>query len=194
MTVHFSSDSHYGHRNILTYSKRPFDNVEEHDEMLIKNWNDVVEPGDLIYHLGDFALCDVTRATAIAKRLHGTKYLIFGNHDKRLRKDAAFCSQWIWCRDLTSIEVGDQKIVLCHYALRTWHGSHRGAWSLYGHSHGSLKDDPYSLSLDVGVDCWDYTPVSFETIRQRMAKKTFRPVDHHGDDTYADAQAPSRAK
>ncbi len=180
MTVWFTSDTHYGHANILAYSQRPFDDVRDHDESLILNWNSVVQPGDRVYHLGDFALCDVERATKIAKRLVGQKFLIFGNHDKRLRKEPEFLAQWIWARDLESITVEEQKIVLCHYAFRTWAQSHRGSWSLYGHSHGSLKDDPHALQLDVGVDCWAHYPVSFEEIKERMAKKTFVPIDHHG--------------
>jgi hypothetical protein len=53
--------------------------------------------------------------------------------------------------------------VLCHYALRTWNGSHRGALRLYGHSHGGLAGD--SQSVDVGVDCWDFRPVTLDEIR-----------------------------
>jgi calcineurin-like phosphoesterase family protein len=71
-------------------------------------------------------------------------------------------------------------IVMCHYAMRVWNRSHRGAWMLYGHSHGSLPDDPGALSIDVGVDCHDYTPISHDDIGRIMAKKTWKPIDHHG--------------
>jgi len=180
--VWFVSDTHFGHKNILEYSHRPFDTIEVHDEALIERWNDRVRPGDLVYHLGDFALCDEAGAIAIAKRLSGQKYLIFGNHDKRLRKSKPFLSQWIWARDLEGIVVSEQRIVLCHFAMLTWNQSHRGAWQLHGHSHGSLHDDPRALRLDAGVDCWNYGPVSFEEIRDRMATKTFEPIDHHKRD------------
>lgn len=185
MTTWFTSDLHIGHRNIISYSSRPFASVEEHDEALVTNWNAVVRPGDSIYCLGDFALCDVERATQIAKRLLGQKFYVFGNHDKALRKHEPFVSQWIWARDLTQISPrlasGEtQKIILCHYAMRVWASSHHGAWQLYGHSHGSLRDDPNSLQLDVGVDEWDYQPVPLEQITARMSQKTFQPVDHHG--------------
>ena len=58
--------------------------------------------------------------------------------------------------------------------------SHVGAWHLYGHSHGLLPDDPNALSLDVGVDCWGFRPVSFAQIQACMATKTWKPVDGHG--------------
>ena len=48
------------------------------------------------------------------------------------------------------------------------------------HSHGSLADDPNSLSFDVGVDCHDFKPVSLDRVSEVMASKTFKPIDHHG--------------
>ncbi len=179
--VYFTSDTHYGHSNVIKYCTRPFATTEEMDETMIANWNAVVRPGDLVYHIGDFALCDAERATRIAKRLMGNKYLVWGNHDKKLRKVPAFCSQFIWQKDLTQVEVGDQKITLCHYAMLTWNQSHRSAWQLHGHSHGSMPDDPGALRLDVGVDCWDYQPVAYETLVKRMGQKTYVPIDHHRD-------------
>lgn len=182
MTVFFTSDTHYSHANVIRYSKRPFADVDEMNEAMIANWNAVVRPGDLVYHLGDFAFCDAERSVKIAKRLHGQRYLVFGNHDKKLRKDHLFLEQWIWSKELAEIKVGDQKIVLCHYALLTWNGSHRGSWSLHGHSHGSLREDSHALRTDigVGVDCWSYTPVSFEALQKHMARKEYQSIDHHG--------------
>jgi calcineurin-like phosphoesterase family protein len=146
---------------------------------MIDRWNAVVRPGDRVYHLGDFALCKAPLATEIAKKLHGQKFLIFGNHDRVLRKDKDFLAQWIWARDFEQIMVGDQKISLMHYAMRTWPSSHRGAWQLHGHSHGSLQEDSRLRQIDVGVDCWDFTPVDFDTLQERMSKKQWVAIDHH---------------
>lgn len=180
MTVWFTSDTHYGHRNVIEYSNRPYSSVEEMDEAMVANWNSIVRPGDSVYHLGDFAFHRPARAAEIAKSLNGQKFLIWGNHDKALRRHPEFCSQWIWCRDLDSISVGDQKVILCHYAMLTWKESHRGSWQLHGHSHGTLPEDPHSLRIDVGVDPRGYFPISFEDVREIMSKKDYRPVDRHG--------------
>lgn len=178
--VWFTSDTHYGHANVIEYSKRPYADVEEMDEALVMNWNNVVRPGDQVYHLGDFAFCDEGRATRIAKRLMGQKFLVFGNHDKRLRRCKEFLSQWIWARDLEGITVHGQRIVLCHYAMHVWNQSHRGAWQLHGHSHGSLPVDPTKLRMDVGVDPNGYYPLSFGGVAAEMKKREYEPVDHHG--------------
>lgn len=180
MTTWYTSDPHFGHENIIEYSGRPFDDARDMRESLITNWNSVVEPGDTVYCLGDFCFAKEDEAVKIARRLNGQKFLIFGNHDDHLRKCAQFLSCWTWTGDLKNVTVEGQRVVLCHYPMVTWRKSHGGAWMLHGHCHGSLKDDPHALRLDVGVDCWSYYPVSHEEVAKAMAKKDFRPVDHHG--------------
>lgn len=77
----FTSDTHFGHKNILQYEKeaRPFSSVEEMNEVLIERWNSVVRNKDTVYHLGDF--CFGRQNLAIAERLNGKKHLVLGNHD-----------------------------------------------------------------------------------------------------------------
>lgn len=56
MTWWFTSDTHFDHANVIEYCKRPFSNVEEMNEAMIRNWNKRVMPEDTIFHLGDFHL------------------------------------------------------------------------------------------------------------------------------------------
>ena len=200
MNTFFTSDTHFGHANIIKYCKRPFDSVEEMDNTLIHNWNAVVRPEDTVYHLGDFAVGGGPAAPYL-RRLNGTIYFCLGNHDKRLRFIKAYLDIELELQDhfagsylnddkvkfgipyLREVTVEKQEIVLCHYAMKVWNGSHKGSWQLYGHSHGTLPDDPNSLSCDVGVDCWNYFPVSMEQLRDKMKTKTYKPVDHHNSQT-----------
>lgn len=178
MTIWFTSDTHFGHANIIKFVGRPFKSAEEMDEIIIERWNERVRPGDSVYHLGDFALMQKTTAEveAYVKRLRGQKFLIQGNHDhKRTRKAKGF-------QEVTpykEIGVGDQRIILMHYAMKVWNRSHHGSWQLHGHSHGSLPRDFERKQLDVGVDSWDYRPLSFEEVSKEMGRHTFVPVDHH---------------
>lgn len=176
--VFFTSDTHFGHSKVIDYSKRPFRDVEEMDETLIRRWNARVKSGDLVYHLGDFSFHDTEKSARIAARLQGQKYLVLGNHDKKMKDEVK--NRFVWARDYAEIKVADQKIILCHYAFLTWNSSHKGSWSLHGHSHGSLKPDAHACRADVGVDCWGYAPVSFEELQRHMSSKKFEPVDHHG--------------
>lgn len=198
MKYHFTSDTHWGHSNIIKYSKRPFlfdpsrgpedprnRNVDLMDETLIKNWNYVVAPDDMIYHLGDFAFYKDQRKTRnVLRRLNGNKVLILGNHDEYLEPETLrmFSSVHKMLEiKVPDPDVGKQKIVLLHYSMNVWNKSHHGSWHLFGHSHGTLQDNPNSLSFDVGTDCHGYTPISYEQVKKIMSKKTFKPIDHHGD-------------
>lgn len=185
--IWFTSDMHYGHANIIKYANRPFRDVDEMDRTMENLWRSVVRPDDLVYVLGDCAFYrDQAQTVRLFERLPGQKFLVWGNHDKRLRKNADFKKIFLETADMMDVKFpdpkapdGERRIVLCHYAMRVWNKSHFGAWHLYGHSHGTLKDDPGSLSLDVGVDCWNYAPVPYEAVRKRMDQKIFVPIDHH---------------
>ncbi|MFN3852492.1 MAG: metallophosphoesterase [Spirosomataceae bacterium] len=178
-TIWFTSDHHFGHKNICKFSNRPFDSVEEMDEELIKRWNERVKPNDDVYHLGDVGLCNSARLREILEQLNGNIFLIRGNHDGA----AESCkSRFEWIKDYyklkiqdTGFEGGEQSIILMHYAMRVWDKSHWGTYQLYGHSHGELPDDPNLLSFDVGVDCHNYYPISWEEVKEIMNKKTWTP-------------------
>jgi calcineurin-like phosphoesterase family protein len=184
---YFTSDLHLSHRNIIKYSNRPFANAAEMNEVLIKNWNSVVSPDDIIYILGDVAFeKDIEKLDWYLSRLQGEKHIVWGNHDTLLQNNIPLRKKHFkTTHDLVRIFVPPesnndkgQGITLCHYAMRTWPSSHWGEFALHGHSHGTLLDDPNLLSVDVGVDCWNYTPVSMKQINEVMSKKTFKPIDH----------------
>jgi calcineurin-like phosphoesterase family protein len=181
MNTFFTSDLHFGHANVIQYAGRPFKDAHEMNEALVANWNAVVQPDDEVYVVGDFALCRKEEAARLAERLNGQKYLVRGNHDREVPGKA-----FGWIKDMHTVKVPDadaplgvQRIVLCHYAMRVWDRCHYGTWHLYGHSHGSLPDDPGSLSWDVGVDANGFVPLGVPEIAAIMARKTFVPVDHH---------------
>jgi calcineurin-like phosphoesterase family protein len=181
MNTWFTSDTHYNHANIIRYSKRPFSSVDDMNGALIANYNAVVRSSDNVYILGDMLLGDEAVADRILSKLNGRKHLVFGNHDRMLRKNKKLLAEhFIWAKDMAEIKIGEQNIVLNHYSMRVWNKSHYGAYQLYGHSHGSLYDDPSLLSMDVGVDPNGYYPISFDSVQKHMATKTWAPIDHHG--------------
>jgi len=178
--IYFSSDSHYFHRNIITYTNRPFKDIEHMNEALIQNWNSVVKPEDEIWVLGDFSFGKPDKTAEIVKRLNGYKRLVLGNHDKKSH---------LWGFDEvitgnTSTKIGDTSVLLSHYPYppRPEENSDqydvryldrryedRGAWLLHGHSHGNNGKMKRKM-IDVGVDCWNYTPISIDFIQELMAK------------------------
>lgn len=191
--IWFTSDLHFGHKNIIGYCNRPWSNVEEMDEGLITNWNDRVDSKDTVYIVGDISFHRQKGKTQeILSRLKGAINLVRGNHDKSLQSEEDL-KRFGFVKDMYTVRVkdvtanrGEQRIVLCHYAMKVWDMAHHGAWQLYGHSHGSLPDDLNMLSIDVGVDSHGWKPISYEEVKAIMATKTWKPKDHHGKEDRGD--------
>lgn len=170
----YTSDTHFSHAGMLSFGGRPFATTDEMDRYLIDQWNSVVRDDDIVFHLGDFACGDrdPARIKRIFDQLRGRKYLVLGNHD--LRNDGSVhptIAQLDWAAPPTAMmETRDEgeRVILCHYSLRTWAASHHGSYHFFGHSHGSLPQ--YGRSRDVGVDCADtaFTPRTFKELVAAM--------------------------
>lgn len=177
MTVFFTSDTHFNHANVIKYNDRPFKDIQEMNWKMVENWNSRVAWNDTVYHLGDFGMGgSMSGLREILNNLGGIKHLIRGNHD---HKSVRQFDGWASVKDYDEIKIDGQRIVLMHYAMKVWNGAHRGTIQLYGHSHGNLPGN--SRSLDVGVDCWDYMPITFPEIKARLSTlPEWEPQDHHG--------------
>jgi calcineurin-like phosphoesterase family protein len=180
-TVFFTSDEHIGHRNVINFCKRPFNDLGDMKDRLIANHNFIVKPGDRVYHIGDMFWRNVPVKDALDYRyaLNGEHYFIWGNHDELIERNPVLQKSFVWCKDVHNLKVdGYPPIWLSHYAHRVWNGSHRGTWHLYGHSHSQLPEvwptgtsDESPLSFDVGVDAQSYFPVSIDQVKSRMDAK-----------------------
>jgi len=151
------------------------------NEALVAGWNDRVRTGDIVYHLGDVAEwrnSDPAQLDRLLSRLHGQRQLIFGNHDYK-NKAVLRSNGWSWMGPYKKIKYEGQEIVLFHYAMRVWDKIHWGTWQLYGHSHGNLPRDPNLPAMDVGVDSWQYKPISFWDVHRELSQIKYNPVDHH---------------
>ena len=170
MAVFFTSDTHFGHAGALSRFRRPFASVTDMDAAMAANWNATVGPDDDVWHLGDFALHrKPDEMAALLERLHGTKHLITGNNDGPATRTLP---GWASVQDYAELLLGERRLILCHYAFRTWNGMYKGALNLHGHSHGQLKG--MTRQYDVGVDVWNFRPVTVDEIlasRQRTKKR-----------------------
>lgn len=168
MPVWFTSDTHFGDSRVLRIDKRPYTDLAAHDAALITAWSAVVRPEDEVWHLGDFALGPSdTRIAEILASLPGTKHLIVGNNDG---PGTLRASDWTSVSHYAELTVDDRRLVLCHYAFRTWNGIGRGAINLHGHSHNRLK--PIPRQYDVGIDAQGPAPVSLAAILASRRKRT----------------------
>jgi calcineurin-like phosphoesterase family protein len=174
MNVFLISDTHFSHKNICSFTKndgsklRPFDNVEEMDELMIENWNKTVRPIDKVYHLGDVAIN--RNGLKVLERLNGKKVLIKGNHDIFPLKD--YLSHFY---DIRAYHILD-KMILSHIPI---HPNSNGRFkvNIHGHTHSNKvmrklpshwceaieEIDPFYFC--VCVEQINYTPISLEEVK-----------------------------
>jgi len=182
----FTSDTHFGHTNIIKFCDRPFENSIEMNQTLVKNWNEKIPKDAIVFHLGDFALGLNSRDTQhIINSLNGKKYLIIGNHEKCALAKEYTISLWEDIFDIAEIFVkddeityGEQHLVMCHYPMNSWNGSHRGSWQLFGHVHGGLSNkgimNHNPAQMDVGVDTNNFYPYSYQDIKEQITKQMLK--------------------
>ncbi len=132
--------------------------LEKMNEGLIRNWNERVKPGDLVFHVGDFCFrsAGLNRAKTFTERLNGNIVFIEGNHDNN----------------------NGVKTPIQSMTLKIWHKriflTHNPRWAkssykinLTGHVHEKWKFRALgkgSVMINVGTDVWKYRPVKFGEI------------------------------
>jgi calcineurin-like phosphoesterase family protein len=221
MSIYFTSDTHFGHGNIIKYCHRPYlspydkevleregqwhngdwkgptsskhrisnEAVTMMNDELINNINAMVGQNDTLWHLGDWCFAGKHEYNQKAKYYRDrivcrNVNIIWGNHDHRSIRHLFGQSE-----ELYHLHVDGQLIVLCHYAMAVWDGSHRGSWNLYGHSHAGAEkwmdaNLPGRRSFDVGVDnaakvLGAYRPWSLAEIKKIMDARNGFSMDHH---------------
>lgn len=191
MTLWFSSDPHFGHRNmveVFTHEGLPartdprtpglrFNSVESHDEYIVERHNALVRPEDHWYCLGDVAM--KAEFLPIVRRLNGHKRLVRGNHDifkTRLYLDAGF-------EEIHATrQIGN--LLFSHIPIAPWSFNRAVTCNVHGHTHLST---PFSyratdsltvksgavqsrLYLNVSMEWTGYAPRTLEQL-QRFAKE-----------------------
>lgn len=181
--IYFTSDNHFYHENVLKYSERPWANNAEMNTGMRKLWNQTVTPQDTVWLLGDVGFAKLSTMIELLESLNGKKHLVYGNHDKVLRKGSKeLLERGVFqsMQDYKELKHGGRLYVLCHFAMRTWNKAQYDSVHLFGHTHGYLK--PRGRSVDVGIDdkniTTEYRPVSILEVDEFMRDRA-RHTNHH---------------
>jgi len=177
MSRFFTADTHFGHKNIKVYMARPWSTNDEMREGLIERWNAAVKPFDEVWVLGDFSFGGAGFTSQIVPRLNGRKRLIKGNHDG-YRPDRY--TGWGFesaTAEPVEILIRGIPVLMCHYPYAGDHTDEdryldrrpvdAGKWLLHGHIHNKWRI--LGRQINVGVDAWDWSPVSEEVLFKEMA-------------------------
>jgi calcineurin-like phosphoesterase family protein len=185
--VYFTSDNHFYHKNIIEYANRPFTDMEEMHTIMIDNWNRIVSPSDYVIHAGDFAFAGRDKIKELRNQLNGTILFLFGNHDRgrNKMKDCGFQIAQEKQRNpdyfIHYISEIDEEILITHCPyneIKKWfievHGFEFNGWSFHGHHHvidAYPVIDRIKKQINIGVDFWNYIPVSEKEIIELLRKK-----------------------
>lgn len=182
--IWFTSDTHFGHQNILKFCERPFVSVEEMDNTIIERWNLKVGKDDIVFHLGDFAFATNKRWQELISLLNGKIYLILGNHDITRWPGTYTMQLFDRVENQMMLKIDNKyKVYLNHFPFLCYDGTYRNpedcTIQLHGHVHervgGIGKDDQrlqyrFPYQYDVGVDNNNFYPISWEEILKIIHK------------------------
>jgi len=179
-------------KSLPRYSR---ESVNRMNDCIIDNCNSVAREGDTIVFQGDIIFGEYARLRELRRRIVCRDLrMIWGNHDKRLRKlweadKTVFYDLFSSCKDVDTIRYNNQKIWVSHYAHAVWDQSHRGVWHCYGHSHANFEHwreehMPHAKMIDVGIDYrarlgHGYSLWSVDDLRERFENLDGQSVDHH---------------
>jgi calcineurin-like phosphoesterase family protein len=197
----FTSDTHWGHINIIQYCSRPWvlpsadlckrcgfgrldwaddhgalcvhPDIIAHDQALVYNWNSVVGPDDVVFHLGDVAFGSLGDTAKVLSLLNGHKRLIMGNHDRHTKKAYREAGFEEVSREY-SLNIDGFRLKLIHDPKRA-----EDLWAydavLCGHVHERWRERQVEATrwnekkvlrvINVGVDVRRYRPVTLEELR-----------------------------
>lgn len=177
--VFFISDLHFGHKDVIAFDHRPFQNVQIMEEELIRRWNKKVSRGDHVFVIGDmFGGVTTAHAGEIVHALNGRIHLIRGNHDPRGEVFESLFEEVVPSKAIAIRVRGEkQRVVMRHRLLPFYAGNNEGVVQLYGHTHDSAVaklEDKYLLfmnwlgiplhAFNVGACRMDYEPRTLEEI------------------------------
>lgn len=164
------SDNHFGAADVIPIFHRPFEDVEEMDDEMIRRWNKVVRPGDTIISLGDFAWGPEDTGKYLAM-LNGKKILIRGNHDWGPQ-----AGPWS-----ATTRYKEHTFILTHDPA--WIPQQWAGWAIFGHHHWREEYPFFSRikkSVCVACERVNYQPVEIGRIASLVESNAMRiEVEEH---------------
>lgn len=173
--VYYTSDLHIGHKAALRFDKRPFADIREMEQEIIRHWNEKVTADDDAYILGDVFYRYQGKPVDFLHQLNGRLHLITGNHDYGLLKDEEALACFVSVDKLKMIIDNDRRVVLCHYPMIVWNMKHFGSYHVYGHVHGNIGEEVLFMmkqerAYNAGCMINSYVPCTLEELEQNNRK------------------------
>lgn len=187
-SVFVTSDIHYGQKNICRgvtrwrdengnipiEDTRPFETIEEMNDVIVKNINDVVGKGDTLIMLGDICFGGFENIGEFLDRLKCKNiHLVMGNHDHHIRNNREnIRERFLSVTDYLQVNIHGVKMVLSHYPFSSWNGMGKGVVHLHGHVHLPVERKwGNGKKLDVGLDGNFFKPYKLTELIHMMDRR-----------------------
>jgi calcineurin-like phosphoesterase family protein len=165
--IYFTADHHDDHDEIIQMCNRPFYSRKHMRKEMIKRHNEKVTESDTVYFIGDVSFSrDKEPIRRFIEKLNGIKHLILGNHDSLKPFDyvelgfttvhtaleiSTFLGDFVLVHDPAISQIDRDRMFLC------------------GHIHDLFIKQ--KNCINIGVDVWDFYPVSLQQIKELMETK-----------------------
>lgn len=171
---YITSDLHFYHKGVLSFcpDTRPWKDVDEMNSKLIEEWNSIVKPEDVVFHLGDFCFKAKAATLEIMEQLNGKIVWVRGNHDYKVFNQIGGLDAY----DYLEVRFDGVKVCMMHYPLSSWNQQGRDSVMLHGHTHGSFQGQ--GRIVDVGWDNWGKIIPLKDAVDFCLNKEIYCP-DHH---------------
>ena len=164
------SDQHFGHKNIIGFSNRPYPNLELMHKCMILNHNDYVDHGDISIWVGDVAFLNDNAANELVRQCNGYKILILGNHDINHGKCKKLDFDEIHLLKHVQFEYGYGRtydFVFTHYPCTNFD---KHTLNIHGHEHVAHLYTNTPNHFNVNCELHGYKPIDFVALAE-MARK-----------------------
>lgn len=161
------SDTHFNHNKDFIYQPRGFANIQEMNEKIISCWNTIVQPNDIVYHLGDVFFGDTVEGINLVHKLHGKIRLAIGNHDSDARlKELGLLSNIEDIQFGYRLKMGKSTFLFTHYPQLTGNYDNSKTYSIHGHTHLPFHFmEGYDLTFNVSCEATHCFPLNIEDIK-----------------------------
>ncbi len=184
--IYYVADTHLGDQRVFDKCAKPFVDLAEYKEEIVKRWNAKVQPEDTVYVLGDIAGDSIDDIETFRK-LNGFKHLIVGNHDIPLLSAIKDSGAFVSIDFIRVIEDNERKVCICHYPLMDWMEFNRGGYHVYGHVHNKTPNNGVAYAqikayysdkpaYNAGVDVTGYVPVTLDEMIELKAQNKELPT------------------
>ncbi len=153
------ADTHFFHANIGRYCNRP----EDWQAQIIQNWNQLVQPDDIVFHLGDLALARKADIKALVDQLLGQIFMLRGNHDRFSRSFYQSLGITLVPEPYEMLYMGGQKLIISHRPILPLAPN---VINLHGHIHNNPAPELGFRHVNMSVEVREYRPWRLSNVLQ----------------------------